>query len=237
MRLPTFDDKDYTICSSCHRDYSYMLISKKCLHKLCESCFSTKFQIKDKRYTCEFCAKKNEPLELSQEDYSRQPPLEIICNEDLKRRNSIYKSVYKRKENFSTNEDYNLYLEYVEKCIRNNDIEKLEKKYPQSNKEKEENNLKRQKELDDLKTKLKENSPTHYRNSKFVIDDEGNEINMDEYDEPINQIIYEKIRCFEKTIYIRQDEDKEKATGGYNIKNIYEFLSEFSKLGFTHKKN
>ena len=236
MRLPKFDDKDYTKCGNCGKD-SYMFISKKCLHKLCESCFNKKFQIKDKRYNCDCCAHQNEPLELSQEDYSREPPLQIICDEDLKKRNLAYKSVYKRKENFSTNEEYNEYLEYVEKCIRNNDIDKLEKRYSQNYKERDENYSKRQKELEELRKKLIENSPTHYKNSKFRIDFDGNEINMEDIDEPNNQINYEPIKIIKQTVFYAKDEDKEKTTGGYNIKKLYEFLSDFSKLGFIHKKS
>jgi len=236
MKLPKFDDKDYIKCGNCGKD-SYMFISKKCLHKLCESCFNKKFQIKDKRYSCDCCSNNNEPLELSQEDYSREPPLQIICDEDLKKRNLIYKSVYKRRDNFSTDEEYNDYLEYVEKCIRNNDIEKLEKKYPQSLKEREDNYLERQKELEELRKKLIENSPTHYKNSKFIIDLEGNEIFFGDIDDRGDQINYEPLKCIEEKVFYVPDEDKEKATGGYNIKNIYEFLSDFSKLGFTHKKS
>ena len=236
MRLPKFDDKDYTKCGNCGKD-SYMFISKKCLHKLCESCFNKKFQIKDKRYNCDCCANKNEPLELSQEDFSREPPLQIICDEDLKIRNLAYKSVYKRKENFSTNEEYNEYLEYVEKCIRNNDVDKLEKRYSQNYKEKEENYSKRQKELEELRKKLIENSPTHYKNSKFRIDFDGNEINMEDIDEPNNQINYEPIKIIKQTVFYAKDEDKEKTAGGYNVKNLYEFLSDFSKLGFIHKES
>ena len=149
MNIPRFDDKDYTKCCSCGNEYekekSY--ISKKCLHKLCYKCYKNKFQIADSRFNCPHCKTEKESFELCQEDFSQESPLQIIYDEDLKKRNIIMQLVYKRRENFDTEEEYNSYLEYVEKCIQSNNINDIKKKYPQSEEEREENYKKRQKEM------------------------------------------------------------------------------------------
>lgn len=235
MRIPKFEDKYYTKCCACEKD-SYMYISKKCLHKLCEKCFNRKFQIKQNRFNCPFCSTDTEIFELSQEDYSKEQPLQILFDEDLRRRNNIYKLIYKRRENFSNNEEYNKYLEFVERCIRNNNEKEIERKYPQNENEKKENYLKRQRELEEITKKLKENSPTHYNSSKFIIDFEGNEISSEDLAEQ-NPINYEPIKQIPKRMAIIHDLDKEKTTGGYNIKKLNEFLINYSKIGFITKKS
>lgn len=236
MRIPKFEDKNYLVCSECSRN-ECIYISKKCLHKLCDTCYKNKFKILGSKYLCAFCQKDNEPLELFQEDFSKESPFQIHYNEILKRREKIYKLVYKRRENFTSNEDYNKYLEDIEKYIQKNNNEKeIEKIYFQNENEKEENDEKRKKELEEIHRKLKENSPMHYNSSKFCFDFEGNEINPEELKVESNPIIYEAKITQEEIKYIPNIE-KEKKTGGYNINKIYEFLAKYSRAGFINKKN
>ena len=51
---------------------------------------------------------------------------------------------------------------------------------------------------------------------------------MKESDDPI--------RIMEDTIHYIKDQEKERKAGGYNIKNIYNFLSNFSKGGLLYQK-
>ena len=227
MKIPRFEDKDYAKCY-CGKEFTY--ISQKCLHKLCDKCYKKYFQIKGARYSCPYCKDGNEKLELSQEDYIKESPLRIHYDEDFKRRNNIFQLVYKRKENFSSNEEYNIYLEFVEKCIQRNNEKEIEKKYPQTKKEREENDEKRLKELEEIKRKLRDNSPTHYNSSRFIIDLEG-EIKLKEDYIEQNPITYERVKPTEEKIEYIKDIDKEKKTGGYDINKIYEFLSIYSKSG------
>ena len=44
------------------------------------------------------------------------------------------------------------------------------------------------------------------------------------------------IRIMEDTIHYIKDQEKERKAGGYNIKNIYNFLSNFSKGGLLYQK-
>lgn len=232
MNIPKFEDKDYTKCY-CGKEYTY--ISKKCLHKLCDKCFNIKFQLKNARFSCNFCKDGNEKYELVKEDFTKESPLRIHYDEDLKKRNNIIQLVYKRKENFSSNEEYNAYLEFIEKCIQKNNEKEIQKKYSQTKTERQENDEKRQNELEELKRKLRENSPTHYNSSKFCLDIYGKLINPEEFIEQ-NPITYEPVKpTEEKIVYIR-DLDKEKKTGGYDINKIYEFLGKFSRCGLISNK-
>lgn len=238
MRIPKFEDSDYIKCASCGKEYIY--ISKKCLHKLCDGCFKKKFEIKGARFSCPFCPKDN-PLELSKDDYSKEYPLQVHFDCDRERRYKINRLVYKRRENFSSEEEYNNYLEFIENCIQRStekDIEKeiikeIEKKYPQNQKEKEENEEKRKSDLEKIKKNLNDNDPKFYKNLKFVLDFEGNEISQEMLIE--NQIKYEPVCAVEgKKKYI-EDIEKAKKTGGYDINKIYSFLGIFAKAGFIKK--
>ena len=229
MNLPRFDDRDYTQCSICgKKDYSYT--SKKCLHKLCEKCYNNKFGVIGESIQCHVCSQY-----LYREDYSKEAPLQIHFEEDMKRRRNINQLIYKRKENFPSNEEYNTYLEFVEKCIQAKNEKEIEKKYSQNKKEKEDNFERRQKELDEIKKKVRENSPMHYNSSKFcLIVDDG--ILRDPYEmEEQNPINMEPVRVVEEKINYIPDLDKRKMTGGYDTKKIKEFFSIFSKAGFINK--
>ena len=235
MRIPKFEDKNYSICSECSRN-ECMYISKKCLHRLCDNCYKNKFKLIGSKYLCAFCQKENEPLELSQEDFSKESPFQIHCNEASKRREYINKLIYKRRENFTSDESYNKYLENIEKYIKKNTNEKeLEKIYFQNEAEREENDEKRKKELEDIHRKLKENSPMHYNSSRFCIDFEGNEINLEELKLEPNPIIQE-VKITQEEIKYIPDIEKERKAGGYNINSIYEFLANYSKAGFIRNK-
>lgn len=235
MRIPKFDDKDYTKCFSCGKEYTY--ISKKCLHKLCDKCYNKKFQIKGTRISCPYCKEGNELFELSQEDFSKEPPLRNHFDEDLKIRNRIIQSIYKRKENFANNEDYNLYLEFFENCVLRNNEKDIEKKYQQTKNERERNDEERLKEIKDLERKLKDNSPTHYNASKFCFILDNDEIKIEEPSEPKPPINSEPIRPIEEKITFIEDLDKEKETGGYDINKIKEFFIAFSRSGFVFNRN
>lgn len=235
MRIPKFEDSDYIKCASCGKEYTY--ISKKCLHKLCDGCFKKKFEIKGARFSCPFCPKDN-PLELSKDDYSKENPLKVHYDCDRERRNKINSLVYKRRENFLSEEEYNNYLEFIENCIQRStekDIEKeikkeIEKKYPQNQEEIDKNKEKRKSDLEKMEEKLKNNDPNSYKNLKFVIDYEGNEISQEILKD--NQIKYEPVCAVEGKNKFIEDIEKAKKTGGYDINKIYSFLGIFAKGGF-----
>ena len=235
MKIPKFEDRNYSICSECSRN-ECMYISKKCLHKLCDTCYKNKFKILGSKYLCAFCQKENDPVELFQEDFSKESPFQIHYDEVSKRRDYIYNLVYKRRENFTSNENYNKYLEDIEKYVlKNNNEKEIEKLYFQNENEREENNEKRKKELEDIYRKLKENSPMHYNSSKFCFDFEGNEINPEELKVETNPIIKEAKWTQEEFTFI-PDIEKQKKTGGYNSNKIYEFFANYSKAGFNCRK-
>lgn len=223
MRIPKFEDGFYNKCY-CHKE-EYTYTSKKCLHKLCDSCYNNKFKMYGAKFICEYCK-----IELFQDDFTKIAPLQMHYDDDLKRRKIINQLVYKRRENFSTDEEYNKYLECVEKYIQRKIENEIEKKYPQTKKEREENNEKREKELDEMKISLKENSPMHYNSSKFYFDFEGNEINPAELIVEPTQFV--EVKAVKEKIKYIPDLEKEKKTGGYNTNKIYDFLAIYSKAGF-----
>ena len=227
MKIPIYNNENYEKCFCGEMNYAY--ISRRCLHKLCESCFKKKFPSLINEYICLSCQKENKGntiYKLKRDDFSNKSLLEEFYDRDKKEREKLMKLIYKRRENFESEEEYNNYLENVEKCLRKNNIKEIEKKYSQNINEKDENNEKRKKYLRTIEEKIRENSPTHYNNSKFIIDFEGNFEEEKELD---------PIRFLTDTIKYIPDPEKEKICGGYRINNIYQFLSNFSKGGLIRK--
>ena len=232
MKIPIFNYDNYEkcVCGAFNCKYT----SKKCLHKLCDNCYPKKERLLiNNEYNCQFCNDENKESNIykfKREDFSSKPLLEEFYEKDKREREKL---IYKRRENFFTEEEYNDYLEYVEKCLRKNNIKELEKKYKQDNNEKEENINKRKRDKNSLDEKIKENSPTQYNNSRIIIDFEGN---IKQSVEAVKEL--DPIKIIEDTIQYKVDQEKEKICGGYNINSIYQFLSNFSKGGFiNHKGN
>ena len=208
---------------------NYVYISKKCLHKLCDNCYKNKMNLIDSEYNCKFCEeenKDNNSYKLTIEDFSNKPILEEFYYKDKVEREKL---IYKRKDNFKSEEEYNEYLEFVEKCLRKNNIKEIEKKYFQSSNEKEENKDKKEKELRAIKDTIRENSTTQYNNTKICINLEEN-INQEDK----NKVI-DPIKIIEEPISYIPNVEKEKISGGYDTNNIYQFLSNFSKGGLKFK--
>ena len=115
MKIPKFKDDNYRTCSNCGRP-NFAYVSKKCLHKLCEKCYDSKMTLFNSEYNCNFCQKEdkeNKIYKLTREDFSNKPILEEFYYKDKAEREKL---IYKRKENFKSEEEYNDYLEFVEKC-------------------------------------------------------------------------------------------------------------------------
>ena len=227
MKIPKFNDKNYRTCICGTTNYVY--ISKKCLHKLCDNCYKNKMKLIDSEYNCKYCEeenKDNNSYKLSRDDFSNKPILEEFYYKDKVEREKL---IYKRKDNFKSEEEYNEYLEFVEKCLRKNNIKEIEKKYFQSSSEKEENKDKKEKELRLIKDAIRENSPTQYNNTKICINLEEN-INQEDK----NKVI-DPIKIIEEPISYIPNVEKEKISGGYDTNNIYQFLSNFSKGGLKVK--
>ena len=230
MKIPKFDDKIYKVCSNC-QSKKYEYTSKKCLHKLCENCYKTKIPLIDSEYICKICLNKKEENKHLRDDYLNKSPLEEFYDKDRIKRENLLKIVNKRKENFSSIEEYNDYLEFIEKCLRKNNLKEIDKKYNQDINEREKNEEKRKEKLNEIEKKIEENSPNHYNNTRIIIYADGNMEQEDivkESDDPI--------RIMEDTIHYIKDQEKERKAGGYNIKNIYNFLSNFSKGGLLYQK-
>ena len=182
-------------------------------------------------YNCKYCEeenKDNNSYKLTREDFSNKPILEEFYYKDKLEREKL---IYKRKDNFKTEEEYNEYLEFVEKCLRKNNLKEIKKKYNyfQSSNEKEENKDKKEKELRAIKDAIRENSPTQYNNTKICINLEEN-INQEDKNKEI-----EPIKIIEEPISYIPNVEKEKISGGYDTNNIYQFLSNFSKGGLKFK--
>ena len=139
MKIPKFDDKIYKICSNCQSSKKYEYTSKKCLHKLCENCYKTKIPLMDSEYICKICLNKKEENKHLRDDYLNKSPLEEFYDKDKIKRENLLKIVNKRKENFSSLEEYNDYLEFIEKCLRKNNLKEIDKKYNQDRNEREKN--------------------------------------------------------------------------------------------------
>jgi hypothetical protein len=231
MKIPVFDDKNYKICSCCSCEFSKnVYISTKCLHKLCDNCYKNKMSLLDSIYECKLCQSenKNNSMKLKRSDFKPNSNNNLILeefyrNDKLKREQIIYK----RRENFHSQEEYNDFLEYVENCLKRNNLDDINKKYTQSDREKEINEKSLKDKLESIKNKIAD--PTSYNNSKFVI-------NLDEGIPIQEEIINDPIVIIEETINYIKDEEKEKICGGYNINKIYGFLGTFSKGGFRNTK-
>lgn len=235
MKIPKFDIDNFSKCCICQNEYTYT--SKRCLHKLCEHCFSRKFNIYGAKFECPYCKNEtSEKIELSYDDFTKESPLQRLYEEDLKSRNEIYNLIYKRKENFQSNDEYNRYLEWVEKCIQKNNEKEIAKRYFQNEKERAENDAKRSKEIKYLRDKLEEYNPNHYNSSKFCFDFEGNEISRGETPVEQNPTIIE-VKATDENIFYIPDEEKKKKAGGYNIIKINEFFSNYVKVGFININN
>ena len=229
MKIPKFKDDNYRTCSNCGRA-NFAYVSKKCLHKLCEKCYDSKMTLFNSEYNCNFCQKEdkeNKIYKLTREDFSNKPILEEFYYKDKAEREKL---IYKRKENFKSEEEYNDYLEFVEKCLRKNNLKELEKKYYQDINEKEENYKKKENELNVLKNKIRDYSPTHYNNTRICIDLDDNK-NQEEIRRDIDPIV-----IIEEKIKYIPNKEKEKICGGYNINKLYQFLSNFSKDGLRNRK-
>ena len=230
MKIPKFDDKKFKICSCCNSEFSKSAyISTKCLHKLCAHCFSNKMPMKESIYECKLCQDENNSTELKREDFkpnsNNNPILSEFYDSDKKKRENM---IYKRRENFNSEEEYNDFLEYVENCLKRDNLEDIKKKYNQSEKERELNEKSFKDKLESIKEKISD--PTNFNNTKIRIPIfEGNPIQ-----EEINN---DRIIIIGETINYRKDEEKEKICGGYNLNKIYGFLSTFSKGGFRNKKS
>ena len=122
-------------------------------------------------YNCKFCEeenKDNNSYKLSRDDFSKKPIFKAEKE----------KLIYKRRDNFKSEEEYNEYFEFVEKYLRKNNLKEIEKNF-QSLNEKEENKDKKEKELRLVKDVIRENNPTQYNNTKICIYLEEN-INQDD---------------------------------------------------------
>ena len=230
MKIPKFSDKNYKKCSNCGVTNSAYYISRKCLHKLCSNCYKNKLPLINSEYTCKLCHEENKENnfnKLSREDFADKPILEDFYHKDKIEREKL---IYKRIENFKSEEEYNEYLEFVEKCLRKSNLKEIEKRYNQDKNEKEQNDLEKKKRLELIKEKIRDNSPTHYNNTKICIDLFDGNIKQEEIrreNDPITII--------EETINYIKDDEKEKICGGYNKNQIYDFLSVFSRGGFRNK--
>ena len=237
MNIPKFNYDEYYKCDVCNHQKGEMNCSIKCLHKLCETCYPKKFGVEYARYKCQFCEKAKRNTELSMKDYIKKAPLKELYENDIKKRKDIYKKyLYKRRENFNSDEEYNQYLEFIEDCIKNEYSQnEIDRKYKQDKKEREQNLENLEKELALIKKKIKDNDPISHNQNKFII---GEDFNLQsdhmEIEEESNQINVSPLKYVEGAkIKIVPDKENEKKAGGYSSNNIKQFLSWYSKAGFN----
>ena len=236
MNIQKFDDMTFKKCCVCNND-SCRYISNKCLHKLCEDCYNTKFKIHLAEFVCEFCSKifdRNIKLTKDNFDVLISTSLKQKIDKDKEKRDEIFKISYKIRENFSTEEEYNEYLAYIEtcieKCIQNKNEKDLREKYPQSAQESKENREKRESELDSIKEKMRIYDPKSFNNSKFIICES---MTIKEEEE---NFIYEPVQLVKEPITLIPNLEKEKVAGGYDIIKLNEFFKNFSLSVLRNKK-
>ena len=89
MKIPKFNDKDFTKCIECGRTNPPLYVSKKCLHKLCYRCHGLKFEFSDE-YECQLCQAENKDnyfYKLNKDDFIENP-LEDFYKKDISVENS-----------------------------------------------------------------------------------------------------------------------------------------------------
>ena len=232
MKLPKFDDKIFKKCSCCESELSRNgYVSIKCLHQLCDNCFKNKLPLIESVYECKLCKDENNSYTLSIKDFKlNYDNHKILYEFYLKDKSERGKIIYKTRDDFNSEEEYNDFLEYVEKCLKRNNLEDIKKRYSQSATEKERNEKEIKNKLDTIKEKIAQNDPTNFNNLKFRISlEEGNQNQEEIFNNDPIVIMHETVN------YIK-DEEKEKICGGYNLNKINAFLSFYSKGGFRQVK-
>ena len=234
MKLPKFDDKIFKKCSCCESELSRNgYVSIKCLHQLCESCFKNKLPLIDSIYECKSCKNENNSNTLTIKDfkpnYNNDKILKEFYNKDKSDREKI---IYKTRDDFNSEEEYNDFLEYVEKCLKRQNLDDIKKRYSQSATEKEKNEKEIRDKLEAINEKIIQNDPTNFNNLKFRISlEEGNQNQVQIIKGPNDPII-----IMHETINYIPDVEKEKICGGYNLNQINALLSFYSKGGFRKAK-
>jgi hypothetical protein len=239
MNIPNYKekyDKGIKTCMHCTSDLtSNYHNSKNCIHKLCDNCFINHF-LKNPKFICRLCNDRY---------FVEEPQDQNIYFRDYKIRKELFENyIYKRRDNFNTDEEYNDYLEEIENIIEeylNKDMNEL--KISQNKVEHDTNKSKYNEILNLILKDRKSKSPiilyapnynTNYNNSKNLNNDNLMEIENNNIYETkiIREIKYPSYKP-NAQINLIKDLNKRKNAGGYNEKNVYNDLTKYAFGGFN----
>lgn len=188
-------------------------------------------------YKCKSCNEKGPGHELT--DFLNKAQDECLYENDFKLRPLIYtRFMYKRMENFASEQEYDDYLESIEDLIEKHLGRELSDDFsgPQSKEELNNNLVKRDEELNALNKLRKAKDPSKIYTVKANISQDDNLMDVDMPDtimNPYQTISYVRLPVYQKNAQIKliKSIDKKIATGGYNYHQIYSGLSKYAYGG------
>ena len=239
MNIPNYKEyeKGIKTCVNCSSQLtSNIFYSKYCLHRLCDICYGKLFSEKNSKYYCKLC---KDPKPQSSNDYFNKPQDQILYEKDYKIRQKIFEEYsYKRKENFNNENEYNEYLEGIEKIIEEYLSKNIKELILNKNFDPlhDINKTKYHDELNQIINERKKYSP------KILYAPNYTNLNVDDnnMDVEVNNIYETKIIREIKLPYYKpnaeiniiKDLKKKKKAGGYNEEFVYNDLSKYSFGGF-----
>ena len=233
MNIPNYKEyeKGIKTCMHCESELSSNYHnSKNCIHKLCDICFRNVF-LKTPKFPCRLCKDR---------DFIEEPQDQNLYVKDFKVRQKIFEDyIYKRRNNFNSDEEYNDYLEKIEDIIEeylNKNINELQ--ITQNKEEHDLNILKYNEELNLINKNRKSKSPIVLYAPNYSIQN----LNEDNLVKIENNNIYEpkiireiKLPFYKPNAQINliKDLNKRKNAGGYNEKEVYNDLIKYAFSGFN----
>lgn len=233
---------EYTQCLECDKECFFsekVFFSKNCLHPLCDNCFIKCSQLKQMK--CKRCKQL-----WTITDVLKKPKNKDYFERDLQLRHELFKKFYKRRENFSNENEYNSYLERVEEMlfqkINKDNLDNFIDNFDGENKKEIENNrIKFIETVNLLNKKALDNDPNKLYNP-FCNDIDNNNLMDIEYDQenrPNNNNIkilnedFVRMPEYVENLQIKiiKSKDKEILAGGYDEKAVYKSYSSYAKAG------
>ena len=242
MNIPNYKEKYEKVIKTCMHCKSISDLtsnyhnSKNCIHKLCDSCFNDHV-LKNRKLICRLCNDRHDRY------FVEEPQEQNLNYRDYKIRKIIFdKYIYKRRNNFDSDEEYNKYLEKIEDIIEeylSKDIKELN--ISQNKDEHDRNKAKYNEMLNsilkdrDTKSPIKLYAPNYNPDiNKNSNNDNVMEIeNNNYYQSKITKEI--KLPCYKPNakINLNKDLNKRKNAGGYNEKDVYNDLTKYAFGGFN----
>ena len=248
MNIPKFDISEYTRCSYCGNAFTSQFnrniyYSKLCLHKLCENCYRSYVLPGKVIYKCKAC---NESAPLSEvKDFSIKPQDELFYEADIKiRRLILSKFMYKNKNSFQSEIEYDDYLEKIEELIEKYYDKEISDTFKgdQTKEELNINLIKRTEELNTLNRMKRIKDPNNLYNSKIDFINENEESNpiieIKDKEMVVEPEIKTNVRNYRLPIYhenapiiLNRNFKKKVKAGGYDQEKVFESYAIYAKGG------